>query len=336
MSRELITRQLLEELGLRNIIRIGDDYMASCPFEHLHRDGRDYHPSWGINIYNGLWNCFACGEKGNFLQLLHRLGCKDRDKIKIAQMLGCRITENQDIHTLNNSDIANSSNNEVKRKIFRIRHSDREKILTYNSSEISETSVISDEFSAIRDLYERCSVLSEDHRRYLNSRGISNIWISYWGIKSGVDILADRVVFPIYDYQGRLYALQGRIVNNDNHSRRVKYKTIGGARYVVWGEKYLPDSIKVLYIVEGIFDAAKLWVNGVPAVATLGATVSNEQMRKLYFLINRAEKVYIGFDNDNAGHQNAYKLYNKLAIYAPDKVILERWHRKALEKMQSR
>ena len=41
--------------------------MAICPFHD------DHHPSLSVNINNGLFNCFACGAKGDVLTFYQRI-----------------------------------------------------------------------------------------------------------------------------------------------------------------------------------------------------------------------------------------------------------------------
>ena len=47
-----------------------DGGQAHCP-GHLERLGRqDQHPTWSVNRISGLHNCYSCGFKGTFLQLV--------------------------------------------------------------------------------------------------------------------------------------------------------------------------------------------------------------------------------------------------------------------------
>lgn len=64
-----VAKQLLGEVQ-----RAGpNNVMARCPL-HLNKHGvRETNPSFGLNIQNGLWNCYSCGEKGNLKQLLYKL-----------------------------------------------------------------------------------------------------------------------------------------------------------------------------------------------------------------------------------------------------------------------
>ncbi len=51
-----------------------DNYTALCPFHD------DHHPSFSFNASTGLWQCFACGEKGNAYQFADRMGDEEWKK----------------------------------------------------------------------------------------------------------------------------------------------------------------------------------------------------------------------------------------------------------------
>ena len=74
----------LQDLGLQKIRRINNGYIACCPFHD------DNNPSFSISD-NGLWLCFSCDVRGNFKQLLERLGVQDTDWRATLRMLGIEL-----------------------------------------------------------------------------------------------------------------------------------------------------------------------------------------------------------------------------------------------------
>ena len=60
----------LDEIGLE-VIRIkGEEAEAKCP-AHLKRTGKeDRHPSFSVNLDEGVFGCFSCGFKGRFVHLV--------------------------------------------------------------------------------------------------------------------------------------------------------------------------------------------------------------------------------------------------------------------------
>ena len=58
----------------------GDNYTALCPFHD------DHNPSFSFDATSGLWQCFACGEKGNAWQFADRMGDEEwKQKITRAK-----------------------------------------------------------------------------------------------------------------------------------------------------------------------------------------------------------------------------------------------------------
>ncbi len=63
----------LAELGIDVWRSTDDEVTAPCP-GHLKRLGREErHPSWSVNRVSGLHNCYSCGFKGTFLDLVMEL-----------------------------------------------------------------------------------------------------------------------------------------------------------------------------------------------------------------------------------------------------------------------
>lgn len=60
----MLTQENLKTMGFKNLKRIGDNIMMSCPFHE------DNNPSFGINVDTGSWNCFSCGRKGRDIKSL--------------------------------------------------------------------------------------------------------------------------------------------------------------------------------------------------------------------------------------------------------------------------
>lgn len=60
----------LDELGIR-VLRVDQEEAQGHCAMHAERTGKsDTHPSWSCNIETGVYNCFSCGWKGVFTQLV--------------------------------------------------------------------------------------------------------------------------------------------------------------------------------------------------------------------------------------------------------------------------
>ena len=65
-----------------------DNLMSSCPFaSEMHDDGTDENASFGINLYSGQWNCYACGQRGsNIRTLAYKLKVMLPDDMMMASL----------------------------------------------------------------------------------------------------------------------------------------------------------------------------------------------------------------------------------------------------------
>lgn len=68
MKEELIAQVTQILFNERQGIRKGDEVQHSCAFHD------DAHPSAHFNRAKGVFNCFACGEKGTVFKLAAKLG----------------------------------------------------------------------------------------------------------------------------------------------------------------------------------------------------------------------------------------------------------------------
>lgn len=64
--------EIISTFGLRNATVSRDEILCSCPFSHNHPNG-DRHPSFRLNSEKGVYLCYACGEKGNIVQLAEKV-----------------------------------------------------------------------------------------------------------------------------------------------------------------------------------------------------------------------------------------------------------------------
>lgn len=131
--------------------------------------------------------------------------------------------------------------------------------------------------------------------QYLNWRGIPNQTIDMFEI--GYNPKRDSIIFPIKNYNGITVGWQERSINNKSFYNNFKKNSLFAVDKVY---EYL-KKISYITIVESIIDCMILWAYGIPAVATLGANVTNEQIE---ILKNIPIYTFIlAFDNDDAGEK---------------------------------
>ena len=138
--------------------------------------------------------------------------------------------------------------------------------------------------------------------RYFNGRSISNDSVIKFSL--GYSDKQDMVTIPVESPDGMFVGFVGRSVEGKD------FKNTPGLpkSKVLFNLHRVKNSDKV-YIVESSFDAIRLDQCGMPAVATLGANVSNFQVDLLKKYFNN---IILLADNDEAGGNMRERLTEKL------------------------
>jgi len=115
-----------------------------------------------------------------------------------------------------------------------------------------------------------------------------------------------RITFPIKDYLGRLFGFGGRAF--ENLENRAKYYNSHDNQYFKKGtllfgldlaKKFIQEKGE-LFLVEGYFDVVMMVQAGYKnTVATLGTACTHEHLLQIS---QYADKVYVTYDGDKAGH----------------------------------
>tara|TARA_Y100000593_G_scaffold95031_1_gene198572 strand:+ start:21246 stop:22172 length:927 start_codon:yes stop_codon:yes gene_type:complete len=157
---------------------------------------------------------------------------------------------------------------------------------------------------------------------YWVDRGISkNTLKDFDGgiVKAGK--MADRYVFPIFNYKKELVGVSGRDILNQKNTSRPKWKHIGNKsewKYPLQiNNRTIREERKVV-LVESIGDMLSLWENNIRYVmVTFGLDVSVSVIN--YLLKVDIDHIYVSFNNDeennSAGNIAAEKAQKKLLKY---------------------
>ena len=130
----------------------------------------------------------------------------------------------------------------------------------------------------------------------------------------------DVVVFPLYNLAGQMFGYhhyrrsQDKVKNNDPYEARYFTRlTSGSVGY--WGLESWTYS-NTLYVVEGLFDAARFHAAGLSALAVF----CNNPKRLHKWLDNLARPVVAVCDGDKAGLKMASK-FNKYVVLPKDEDV---------------
>lgn len=137
---------------------------------------------------------------------------------------------------------------------------------------------------------------------YLNSRGIFNDTIVE--LQLGYSSKRDMVIVPVHDIIGNLRGFVARSIDGKvfKNNKGLKKSDLLFNLHRCW------TSPRV-FVVESSFDAIRLHQVGMPAVATLGAGISNKQIDLLY---RTFDDIMVIPDDDEAGNGMKLKILEKI------------------------
>lgn len=127
----------------------------------------------------------------------------------------------------------------------------------------------------------------------------------------GYDLFRDRIMFPVFDQQGRAIGFSGRLLTDGQKAAKyinspetpIYHKSV--AIFGLHQAKPAIRNTKEVVIVEGHLDVISLAQRGLEqVVAVSGTALTSEQ---LVILSRQAETIKLCFDNDEAGRKAAEK-----------------------------
>ena len=138
--------------------------------------------------------------------------------------------------------------------------------------------------------------------RYFDGRLVTKLSVNKFNL--GYSEKQDMVTIPVHSPEGMVIGFVGRSVQGKDFKNTPglpKSKTLFNLHRVKANDR--------VYVVESSFDAIRLDQVGMPAVATLGATISKSQVELLEKYFN---EIYLIADNDEAGKSMSKKMIDKL------------------------
>ncbi len=277
----------------------GKNYFGVCPFHD------DHSPSMSVSKEKQIYTCFSCGATGNvfkFIQDYENISfmeavkkCADMASISINVGQVKKVNKHQDlydIYELSQKFYQNNINTELGKKAKEYLHS---RNLDDN---------IIKEFGIGLSLNEK-DILT----KLLKSKKYDDKTL----IRSGLvnennyilnDVYRNRIMFPLYDLNGKVIGYNGRVYNGETENKYVNSKEtdIFKKRELLYNYHRAKDECrrkKHVIIMEGPMDIIRAYTIGVKnCVATLGTAFGKEQamlIRKL------SSNVILCFDGDDAG-----------------------------------
>ncbi|MBQ8627870.1 MAG: toprim domain-containing protein [Prevotella sp.] len=257
----------MDELASRGVTpsRHGLEIKCTCPFPELHASGADKSPSFTINLAKGTYYCNACGSKGNVMTYYMKMHKVDKETAWYALGDALGIPRPETL----------DSRPAIDPGLPSIYHS---ALMKYDGP--------------LWDVLQK-------------KRGLSKAVLKQFCI--GWD--GTRVTIPIYNEYNELVNIRRYMWNSpEDMNKMVNYvdalgNTFGENR--IYGIEHLyNDDVEEICWCEGEWDrivAEGIW--GIPTCTmTAGARNFNPTW---YKLLRRKKRIYIAFDNDEAGEDGA-------------------------------
>src|SRR3989344_597661 len=293
--------------------KAGANFKALCPFHG------EKTPSFNVSPVRQIWHCFGCGIGGDIFEFIQKIeGVEFVDALKaLADRAGVELKrEDPQFRAEGTRQLALL---EEAAKFFEDNLVANQQISEKFVDSRQENNVTPFNYLHQRGLTDetirefRLGYAPDEWRAlsgHLKTRGFSSGEIEKSGLvaknqRDFYDRFRGRIMFPIFDYNGRVIAFGGRIYPEKENE----------AKYVNSPETAFYQKSRILYglnkskqeilrtgecvLVEGYMDMVMSWQSGVKNVAaSSGTALTLEQLKLLSRLCG---KIILAFDIDVAG-----------------------------------
>jgi DNA primase len=297
-----------------NLKRSGADFRGPCPFH------QGTHRNFSVSPKKGIYYCFVCHEGGDvFTFLQKRLGMEWPAAVRhVAERVGIEVREvetrtpekdaREPFWELNAAAAAyfrdmlwDENTGKAARDYLALRRVSRE---------------IADRFGlgfAPRDL--------DAMREHLNALGYDDARLADAGLlvtreetNEQRPRFRNRLIFPIHDASGHHVGFGGRLLGpGEPKYLNSADSPIFSKSRVLYGLNWAKHSIRRedrVVVVEGYFDAVRLWSAGLdPVVAPLGTALTEQQAS---MLARYTRTAFLLYDSDRAGLKATFRAGDEL------------------------
>lgn len=283
--------------------KAGANYKGLCPF-HSEKT-----PSFMVNEEKQIFNCFGCGEKGDVIRFVQRFFNLDfLDAVdKLCEENGIRKPERSGGPRID-YDKYYEINAKAARFFFRRLTEGPNAGYSY----IRGRGITDQTISHFGLGYAPSDFTSLT--RHLLSEGVEGkdmikLGLAAEGRKGLYDKFRNRLIFPIFNTQGKVIGFGGRALDDSkpkylNSAESEIFLKKNNLYALNFTKKEITDANQAI-LVEGYMDVISLYQNGVRNVAaSLGTALTENQAR----LVGRYSKnVILSYDSDEAGVKAALR-----------------------------
>ena len=274
----------------------GKNHFGICPFHD------DTNPSMSVSRDKQIFKCFSCGASGNvfdFIMNYEHVSFKEALSILAnkagIELKGITIKKNTnkydkdyEIYDLAHKYYQNNMNSKYAKEAkeyLNNRHIDEDIIKTY------KIGLSLDKYEDLTKL-----LMSKGYNlNKLNDLGLSN---------NNKDVYVNRIIFPLYDLNGRIVAFSGRRYDGIKENKYVNTKGTeifkkGETLYNYHIAREFIRSKNEVIVMEGFMAVIRSSVNGIKNVVGLMGTAMTKEQANLISQLSK--NVVLCFDGDEPG-----------------------------------
>ncbi|MFO1152038.1 MAG: CHC2 zinc finger domain-containing protein [Rhodospirillales bacterium] len=300
----------------------GSQRSVLCPFHS------EKNPSCKVNLEKGIFRCFGCGAKGNVLDFVQHM--EDASLTDAAEMLAriCSVEL-----PLRDGERAEGAHHPKRARTPQDARNDPSIGKTTAPVETTQGEASGEPEGVVNPPLTFALKLDPAHP-YLVERGLGPEIVEAFGLGySNRGMMKGRICIPIHNETGELVAYAGRWAGDEGWPEgEDKYRLPPNFRksHVLYNlnrisdPSYCPRSLPLgwdracVVLVEGFFSVFRLHALGVPAVALMGCSISEQQVA---LLTGHSTRVIALFDGDAAGRKARNEvvplLADRLFVHAP-------------------
>ena len=285
------------------LVKKGKNFFGICPFHD------DTNPSMSVSREKQIYTCFTCHATGNVFKFL-----MDYEKMSFPEALkylGDRV--GVDTNSVRLKKVNNNNDKYYEMYDFATKY--------YQNNILSPAGSMARTYLSKRgidkDIIKKFEIgLSLPNnadltelllkKKYdivdLNKAGLTN---------SNYDVYKDRIMFPLFDINGKVVGFSGRIYKDSQDNKYLNTKETpifvkGEQLYNYHIAKEKARILKYVIIMEGFMDVIRASTIGYEnVIALMGTALTHEQMKLIKRLSNN---IILCLDGDNPGKAAAYKL----------------------------
>lgn len=307
-----ISEEILEKIKSQNDIvdviservrlkKAGRNFTGLCPFHN------EKTPSFSVSQEKQIFKCFGCGEAGNVISFVMK--DKNLSFIEAVKYLAARANIPLEFgngprsKSAQKKDLLYKVNVEAAKFFFSNLMNNQKAKEYFLNRGIKEETIKKFGLGYANDSWNNLMF-------YLRRKGISDEVLEEAGLISvnkekgtKYDRFRNRVMFPVFDYQGKVIGFGGRVLDDSKPKYLNSPETLVFQKGTnLYGLNFaLKHNMSERYfvIVEGYMDLISLHQQGITnVVASLGTALTINQAR---LLKRYADKVVISYDADVAG-----------------------------------